>query len=42
MIIKMLTEFWRKMEEPSENFNKEIGNISTVPNRSHSAKEYKN
>lgn len=31
MIIKVLTKFWRRMDEHSENVNKEIENIAYSP-----------
>ena len=39
MVIKILNEVRRRMEEHSENFNKEIGNIKKESTR---AKEYNN
>ena len=35
MIIKMLTEHGRRVDEHSENFNKMIEKYKKVPNRSH-------
>jgi len=40
MVIKMLTMLGRRMDENSENFNREIQNIRKVPNRSHRVEEY--
>ena len=38
-IIKMLTKFGRRINKHSENFNKKVGNIFKVPNRSHRTEE---
>jgi len=40
MVLKMLIEFRRRMDERSEGFNKETENILKVPNRSHRAEEH--
>ena len=42
MVIKMLIDLWRRMNEHSENFNKKKENIFKGPNRSHRAVEYNN
>lgn len=39
MVIKMFTELGRRMDEHSENFNKETED-KKVPNRCHRAEEY--
>jgi len=41
MVIRILTELRRRVDEHSENFNKDKEN-KKVPNRSHRAQEYKN
>ena len=35
----MLTKFGRRINKHSENFNKKVGNIFKVPNRSHRTEE---
>ena len=40
MVMKMLIELWRRInDEQNKNFNKKIENIR-VPNRYHKAEEY--
>ena len=40
MVIKKLAELGRRMDEHSENFNKEMGNIRKYPNKSKKKKKY--
>ena len=40
MVLKMLTELGRRMDEHSENFNKDTENIRKLPNISHGTDEY--
>lgn len=40
MLMKVLTELGKRMDEHSENFKEEMENIKKVPNGGHRAEEY--